>query len=74
MSEDWDAAAQDIAEGIAEVGMICALKRVVGAGETPWDTATGTIEYHEIIALQANRKIRDGAGTLIGTKIGRAHV
>lgn len=67
MSEDWYAAAADIAAGIASVGMICTLRRPETDGpDDPWGAAGTGPTFHEITAMQTKRKVKDANGTLIG--------
>lgn len=66
MSENWTQVAQEVADGIAEVGMPCVLRRAGDAPDNPWSTGGTLPTYHDIIAVQSSRKVRDANGSFIG--------
>jgi len=64
--EDWGQVAAEVAAGIAEVGMICTLRRAGGGATDPWGGGGDLPTYHEVIAVQSSRKVKDAAGSFIG--------
>ena len=65
MAEDWTAIAAEVAEGIAEVGFVVALRK---NGLKPTDGHQADYvgpTFHELTVIDDNQKIRDTSGNLV---------